>query len=276
MSWTPLGPALLFCPADRPDRFPKAAAAADMVILDLEDGVNPDDREVARRAVTENVLDPRRTIVRVNPVDSPDFSLDLEALDKTPYSLVMLSKTESRVQVEVLAGRGVIALCETAKGVLAASAIAAAESTIALMWGAEDLLASLGGRSSRDGHGHYRDYARFARSQVLLSAHAHDRAAIDAIHLDIADVEGQRDEALDAVASGFCATACIHPSQVDVVRAAYRPRDEEIAWASGVIRAAKDERGVFRYEGRMIDAPLLRQAEQILSSAGRLDDERNR
>ena len=222
------------------------------------------------------MLDPQRTIVRVNPVDSPDFSLDLEALDKTPYSLVMLSKTESRVQVEVLAGRGVIALCETAKGVLAASAIAAAESTIALMWGAEDLLASLGGRSSRDGHGHYRDYARFARSQVLLSAHAHDRAAIDAIHLDIADVEGQRDEALDAVASGFCATACIHPSQVDVVRAAYRPRDEEIAWASGVIRAAKDERGVFRYEGRMIDAPLLRQAEQILSSAGRLDDERNR
>ena len=221
---------------------------------------------------SSNLLDPQRTIVRVNPVDSTDFALDLEALDKTPYSLLMLSKTESRVQVDALAGRGVIALCETAKGVLAASAIAAAESTIALMWGAEDLLASLGGRSSRDEGGRYRDYARFARSQVLLSARAHDRAAIDAIHLDIADVEGQRAEALDAVASGFCATACIHPSQVAVVRAAYRPSDEEIAWASGVIRAAKDERGVFRYEGRMIDAPLLRQAEQILSSAGRLDD----
>jgi citrate lyase subunit beta / citryl-CoA lyase len=272
VSWTPLGPALLFCPADRPDRFAKAAAAADMVILDLEDGVNAGDRAVARVAVIENLLDPERTIVRVNPVDSADFGLDVKALDQTPYSLVMLAKAESGAQVDALVGRGVIALCETAKGVLESSEIAAANSTIALMWGAEDLLASLGGRTSRNDGGHYRDFARFARSQVLLSARTHDRAAIDAIHLDIADVEGLRAEAHDAAASGFSATACIHPTQVEVVRAAYRPTDGEIAWASGVLRAASNERGVFRYEGRMIDAPLLRQAEEILSSAGRLDD----
>jgi citrate lyase subunit beta/citryl-CoA lyase len=272
VSWTPLGPALLFCPADRPDRFAKAVAAADMVILDLEDGVNASDRDVARSAVIDNLLDPERTILRVNPVDSADFALDLAALNQTPYSLVMLAKTESRAQVDALAGRRVIALCETAKGVLESTSIAAAESTIALMWGAEDLLVSLGGRSSRHASGHYRDYARHARSQVLLSARAHERAAIDAIHLEIADVEGLRDEAHDAAASGFCATACIHPSQVDVVRAAYRPTDEEVAWASGVIRAATNERGVFRYEGRMIDAPLLRHAEQILTTAGRLEN----
>jgi len=272
VSWTPLGPALLFCPADRPDRFAKAAAAADMVILDLEDGVNAGDRVAARSAVIENLLDPARTIVRVNPVDSADFALDLALLERTPYSLVMLAKTESRAHVNALAGRGVIALCETAKGVLESTSIAAAESTIALMWGAEDLLVSLGGRSSRHVSGHYRDYARHARSQVLLSARAHERAAIDAIHLDIADVEGLRDEAQDAAASGFCATACIHPSQVAVVRAAYRPTDEEIAWASGVIRAAANERGVFRHEGRMIDAPLLRHAERILSTVGRLEN----
>jgi len=271
VSWTPLGPALLFCPGDRPDRFGKAAAAADMVILDLEDGVNAGDRVAARAAVIENLLDPQRTILRVNPVDSVDFGLDLEALSQTPYSLVMLSKTESGEQVEALAGRGVIALCETAKGVLDSSAIAAADSTVALMWGAEDLLASLGGRTSRNESGHYRDFARFARSQVLLSARAHARAAIDAIHLDIADTDGLRAEATDAAASGFAATACIHPSQVEVVRAAYRPTDDEIVWASGVLRAATNERGVFRYEGRMIDAPLLRQAEQILSNVGRLD-----
>jgi citrate lyase subunit beta/citryl-CoA lyase len=175
--------------------------------------------------------------------------------------------------VAALAGRSVIALCETAKGVLASPSIAAAASTIALMWGAEDLLASLGGRSSRTDEGHYRDFARVARSRVLLSARANDRAAIDAIHLDIADVEGLRAEAQDAVASGFSATACIHPSQVEVVRAAYRPTDDEVAWASGVLRAATNERGVFRYEGRMIDAPLLRHAEQILSSMGRLEGE---
>ena len=273
MSWSPLGPALLFCPADRPDRFSKAAAAADMVILDLEDGVNAGDRVVARAAVIENLLDPQRTILRVNPVDSVDFALDLETLDQTPYSLVMLAKTESAEHVQALAGRDVIALCETAKGVLASSSIAAADSTVALMWGAEDLLASLGGRSSRTGEGHYREFARYARSQVLLSARAHGRVAIDAIHLAIADAEGLRDEARDAAASGFGATACIHPSQVEVVRDAYRPTDDEVAWASGVLRAASGERGVFRYEGRMIDAPLLRHAERILSRTGPLDSE---
>jgi citrate lyase subunit beta / citryl-CoA lyase len=272
VSWRPLGPALLFCPADRPDRFGKAAAAADMVILDLEDGVNAQDRAVARRALVENLLDPQRTIVRVNAVDSADFALDLEALDQTPYTIVMLAKTESSAQVDALAGRSVIALCESAQGVREASTIAAAEATVALMWGAEDLLVSLGGRSSRHESGRYRDIARFARSQVLLSARASDRAAIDAIHLDIGDVDGLREEALDAAASGFAATACIHPSQVDVIRAAYRPTDDEIVWASGVIRAATTERGVFRYEGRMVDAPLLRHAEQILSSVGRLEN----
>jgi citrate lyase subunit beta/citryl-CoA lyase len=273
VSWTPLGPALLFCPADRPDRFSKAAAVADVAILDLEDGVNAGDRTAARVALIENLLDPQRTIIRVNPVDSIDFALDLEALDQTPYTLVMLAKTESAEHVRALAGRAVVALCETAKGVLASPSIAAAESTVALMWGAEDLVASLGGRTSRTDHGHYRDVARYARSRVLLSARAYDRVAIDAIHLDIADAEGLRSEAQDAAASGFSATACIHPSQVEVVRAAYRPTDTEIAWASGVLRAATSERGVFQYEGRMIDAPLLRHAERILSTVGRFSDE---
>jgi citrate lyase subunit beta/citryl-CoA lyase len=178
-----------------------------MVILDLEDGVNTSDRVAARKAVVDNLLDPQRTIVRVNPVDSADFALDLEVLDQTPYSLVLLAKTESSEHVDALAGRSVIALCETARGVLESPAIAAAEATVALMWGAEDLLVSLGGRSSRFESGAYRDYARFARSQVLLSARAHDRVAIDAIHLDIADVKGLHDEAHDAASSGFSATA---------------------------------------------------------------------
>jgi citrate lyase subunit beta/citryl-CoA lyase len=271
VSWTPTGPALLFCPADRPDRFAKAAAVADMVILDLEDGVNAGDRTAARSAVQENLLDPDRTILRVNPVGTADFALDLEALAATPYSVVMLAKTESAAHVDALAGRSVIALCETAKGVVESTAIAATASTVAMMWGAEDLAASLGGRSSRHYDGTYREFARFARSQVLLSARAHDRVAIDAVHLDIADVDGLRAEAQDAAASGFSATACIHPSQVDVVRGAHRPTDDEVVWASGVLRAAAHEHGVFRYEGRMIDAPLLRHAQQILSSAARFD-----
>ena len=265
----PVGPALLFCPADRPDRFLKAAAAADMVILDLEDGVRPADRAGAREALATTLLDPQRTLVRVNPVGTEDFSLDMVALARTPYENVMLAKTESAQDVDALGPRPVIALCETARGVVEVANIAQAASTVALMWGAEDLVVSLGGRSSRTSNGHYRAVATHARSQVLLAARAHDRAAIDSVHLDIADLEGLRSEALDAAGSGFCATACIHPTQVAIVRAAYEPTDEEIAWASAVIKAAEGQRGVFTFQGRMIDAPLLGHALQILHALSR-------
>jgi citrate lyase subunit beta/citryl-CoA lyase len=264
VTWWPPGPALLFCPADRPDRYAKAAAGADAVIVDLEDGVAPADKPAARRALAEVVLDPTRTLVRINPAGSDDYSLDLAALDATPYDLVMLAKTESAAQVAALAPRRVVALCETPRGVLAASEIAAADATAAVMWGAEDLVAAIGGRSSRRSDGRYRDVARQARASVLLAAAANGRPAIDAVHLDIADPIGLREEAADAAASGFAATACIHPSQVEVVRTAYRPAAEEVSWAHRVLAAAADAPGVFAFEGRMVDAPLIRQAEQIV------------
>lgn len=272
-AWVPAGPALLFCPADRPERFAKAAATADVVILDLEDGVGPTTKVDARRSVQETVLDPSRTIVRVNPAGSDDHGLDLEALAGTPYRTVMLAKTESAEQVESLRGRGVVALCETPLGVTEAARIAAAENTVALMWGAEDLLAGLGGRSSRfpgtDGRpGPYRDVARTARSLVLLAAGASRRLAIDAVHLDIRDLEGLRAEAEDAAACGFAATACIHPTQVEVVRSAYRPTDEQLDWARRVLAAAEGNRGVFAFEGGMVDGPVLRHAEQLVARAG--------
>ena len=93
-------------------------------------------------------------------------------------------------------------------------------------------------------------------------------AAIDAVHLDIGDLDGLRGEATDAAASGFVATACIHPSQVAVVRDAYRPTEEELAWAHRVLAAAADARGVFSFEGRMVDSPVLRHAEHIVDRAG--------
>jgi citrate lyase subunit beta/citryl-CoA lyase len=267
--WEPHGPALLFCPADRPERFEKALAAADMVILDLEDGVAAHDKDGARHALIQTQIDPRRVIVRVNPVGTDDFAQDLLALDETPYAVVMLAKAESLDQVREVGKYQVIALCETALGVSAAPTIAAAPPTVALMWGAEDLIASLGGTSSRGEDGNYRDVARFARAQVLVAAGVHDLVAIDAVYLDIADLEGLSREAHDAVASGFGATACIHPSQVEAVRSAYRPSESEIIWAEGVLRASKSEHGVFVFDGRMVDAPLLRHAQAIVRRTGR-------
>lgn len=264
-----LGPAILFCPADRPDRYAKAAERADAVILDLEDAVLPDAKAAARDALRATPLDPDRTIVRVNAAGTPDLVEDLHALAGTPYRTVMLAKTSDRADVRELAAYDVVALVETAQGVVDADAIAAEANVVALMWGAEDLVASLGGTSSRRPDGAYRDVARHARSTVLLAAGAHGKAAIDAVHVDLDDLDGLAAEASDAAASGFTATACLHPRQVDVVRAAYRPTEEQVTWATGVLAAAAGQHGAFRWEGRMVDAPVLRHAEDLLRRARR-------
>ena len=266
-----LGPALLFCPADRPDRYRKAADRADAVIIDLEDAILPANRARARGALIGHPLDPERTIVRVNPVGTPDFALDLAALEETAYRTVMLPKTVDASQVRPLARFEVVALCETAAGVLAAPSIAAEPNVVALMWGADDLVASLGGSSSRFADGSYRAIARHARSAVLLAAGAHGKAAVDGVFLAIPDLAGLAAEVEDAVASGFRATACIHPSQVAVIRDAFRPTAEEVAAAWALLEAAAGEDGVFAYQGRMIDSPLLRHAEAVLRRAAPTD-----
>lgn len=269
-----LGPALLFCPADRPDRYRKAAERADAVILDLEDALLPGNRARARGLLVSHPLDPERTVVRVNPAGSPDFELDLAALDDTLYRYVMLPKAVSAAHLDALARFEVIALCETAAGVLAAPSIAAEPNVVALMWGADDLVASLGGSSSRFPDGSYRAIARHARSAVLLAAGAHDKAAVDGVFLAIPDLEGLEAEVVDAVASGFRATACIHPSQVPVIRTAYRPTSAEVSAAWQILEAAAGEDGVFAYQGRMIDMPLLRHAEAVLRRAAAAPPER--
>lgn len=264
-----LGPALLFCPADRPERFAKAQERADAVILDLEDAVLPAAKAEARKNVVDADLDPARVIVRVNAPDSAAFADDLEALARSPFRTVMVAKTESAESLNAFAsGFSLLALCETARGIHAAPDIAAHPAVTGLMWGAEDLVASLGGTSSRNAEGSYRDIARYARSRVLLEAGAYGKAAIDAVHVDIADTAGLEQEARDAAAAGFRATACIHPSQVGVIRAAYAPDPETVAWAHAVLAAAEEERGVFRFQGRMVDEPVLRHARAVVSRAG--------
>ncbi|MDZ8172667.1 HpcH/HpaI aldolase/citrate lyase family protein [Microbacterium xanthum] len=262
------GPALLFCPADRPERFAKAVARADAVIVDLEDAVAPDAKTRARGALIEADLDPDRVIVRVNPTGSADFVSDIATLSQTDFRTIMVAKAEDPRAVARIDSRfAVVALCETAAGVVAADELAALSNVRALMWGAEDLVASLGGTSSRKRNGRYRDVARAARARVLLAAGARGISAIDAVHLDIADLKGLAREATDAAASGFSATACIHPAQVEVIRRAYAPGVEEVGWARAVLDAADRERGVFSFEGRMVDEPVLRHARTLLRRA---------
>ena len=275
------------------------------MILDLEDAVAPENLDAARTAIRQHPLDPARTIVRINALGTVAAAADIEMLRHTDYRLVMVSKAESAPALDALAGFGVIALCETAAGVLAASELARHPLTIALMWGAEDLVASLGGTSSRRADGRYRDVARHARSTVLLAAAAHGCAAIDAVHLDLTDSDivvsdiaapdsaasditapsilasdsaasdapasdsaasgSLVEEATDAAACGFGAVACIHPGQVAAIRAAYRPAADEVMRARELLAAATG--GVFRHGGRMIDGPVLAHARAVLRRA---------
>lgn len=280
-AWHPPGPALLFCPADRPERFAKALDRADGVILDLEDAVAPENRGAAREALRSAAagLDPGRCMVRLNAVDTPDFAPDAEAAKQMGASAVMLAKTESAEDVREAArasGADVIALLETPRGVVNAAEIAETIGCVGMMWGAEDLVAAMGGATSRfqpeeaalgrTAHS-YRDVPRHARSAVALAASAFGRFAIDSVHLDIADTDGLRAEAVDAVALGYAATACIHPSQVAVLREAYAPPAAEVEWARKVLAASETSGGVFALDGRMVDGPVIAQARATMRRA---------
>jgi citrate lyase subunit beta/citryl-CoA lyase len=266
-TWGAPGPAYLFCPADRPDRFAKAVASADVVIVDLEDGVAPERREEARRNILAASLDPAITIIRVNPVASPDHARDMAMLHDSAYSTVMLAKTSSADEVRSLGGFNVVALCETAEGITALEEIAECAKVVGLMWGSEDLVASLGGYSSRHEDGSLRDVARYARARTLITARAHQLVAIDTVFLNFEDLDALEVEAADAAAMGFTGTACVHPTQVAVVRAAYSPSAAQLTWAQHVLEVAQDREGVFRVDGLMVDGPVLAQARQILSRA---------
>jgi citrate lyase subunit beta/citryl-CoA lyase len=286
--WTPPGPALLFAPADRPERFAKAADRSDAVILDLEDGCRAENRDAARANIITagQNLDPARTVVRINPSDSPDCEADLRAVADSGFTTVMLPKAEGSASVdalaEILPAAGdwrIIALVETPRGVLALDSLVNHPQVDALFWGAEDLMAALGGTSSRYGAGEtptpgggasghpggYREVPRFTRSMVLLHAAANGLCALDSIHADTGDVDGARAEAVDAAAGGFTGTVAIHPGLVPVIREAYRPDPEQADWARRVVAGAEENSGAFAVDGQMIDAPLRRQAELILS-----------
>ncbi|WP_280356665.1 HpcH/HpaI aldolase/citrate lyase family protein [Nocardia otitidiscaviarum] len=265
--WEMAGPAWLFCPADRPERYAKAAAAADVVIIDLEDGVAEADKAAAREALIATPLDPDRTVVRVNAAGTVEHMLDLDAVARTDYRRLMLPKCESAEQITTLADYEVIALVESPLGALAVGRAVMARNAIGVMWGAEDLVAGLGGSSSRHADGSYRDVARHVRSQSLLAAKAYGKVALDSVYLDIPDLDGLAAEALDAVAVGFDAKVAIHPSQVAVIRRAYAPTGAEIDWARRLLAEVPNHRGVFTFEGRMVDAPVLRHAERIVRRA---------
>jgi citrate lyase subunit beta/citryl-CoA lyase len=271
---------LLFSPADRSELMRKAPeTGADVAVFDLEDAVAPGRKDDAREAVAAVLADPAfdpacEVCVRVNanPGVADD---DLAALPAAhPPDSLMLPKASAAEDVTDLAAlarerdldRPVIALCESAAGVLHAEGIAAAGPTDALAFGAEDLAADVGATRTAEG-----TEVLYAREHVLLAAAAAGVDAVDTLHTDIEDAEGLREETLFARDLGYDGKICIHPDQVPVVNRAFTPDPDRIEWARRVLDAAAEaERtgtGVFRVDGEMIDAPLITQAERVLDRA---------
>jgi len=276
---------VLFSPGDQPELMRKApSAGADVVVFDLEDAVAPGQKAEARAAVSDVLTDPEfapdcEVCVRVNPVGS-GAGADVEAVlaGGGAADSVMLPKAADSEDVETLgrllteedAQAPVLALVESAKGVLNAQEIAVAGPTDALVFGAEDLSADIGATRTDEG-----TEVLHAREHVVLAASAAGVDAIDTVYTDIEDTEGLAEETRFAAGLGFDGKMAIHPAQVDPINDAYTPAPEEVEWAERVL-AAKEEadeagRGVFRVDGEMIDAPLIAQAERVLERARAAD-----
>jgi citrate lyase subunit beta/citryl-CoA lyase len=281
----------MFTPGDRPEMMRKApSAGADVIVFDLEDAVAPDRKDEARDAVREVLVDPDfdpdcEVCVRVNPTGiAADDDLAgllgsgnsdaIESLDA-----VMLPKTESADDAETLADLlderdaavPILALVETAGGILAGEEIAAVPEVDALVFGAEDLAADLGATRTDEG-----TEVLHAREHVVLAASAADVDAIDTVYTDIEDTDGLAEETEFAIELGYDGKMAIHPAQVEPINEAFTPDPERVEWAEKVLDAKAEAdaegRGVFRVDGEMIDAPLISQAERVLAHARAADE----
>jgi citrate lyase subunit beta/citryl-CoA lyase len=269
---------LLFVPADRPERFAKAAASgADAIILDLEDSVAPSRKGEARATASDALAGPRpvTTIVRINPLTSGLAEFDLAAILTARPDAVILPKAEGAISVARLCtmmGDAAVPILPIATETPAAvfqlgSYAQVAQHLIGLTWGAEDLPAAIGASSSREADGRYTPPYEMVRALTLFGAHAADIPAIETVYPAISDLDGLAAYAARGRRDGFTGMMAIHPAQVPVINAAFTPGAEEIAQARAIVDAfaANPDSGAFQLDGKMIDAPHLKQAQRILA-----------
>lgn len=258
---------LLFVPGVRSDRYDKAhSCGVDATILDLEDSVAPDQKAVARDRVAAWLAEGHRhVIVRTNAARTPWFRDDLLAAKGS--SGIMLPKAESVDDIDnAVAALGtehpIIALIETARGLLAAAEICRHPQVVRAAFGNIDFASDIGVDPA--------DWETLsnARSHLVCASRASGCVGpIDGVTTAIADAEALTRDARRARAMGFTAKLLIHPSQVQDARAAMLPTPHEQAWATDVLAAVKGGVGVVA--GEMVDEPVLARARQILRLAAR-------
>lgn len=282
---------MLFVPGDSPRKFEKASQGnASALILDLEDSVVPDKKDEAR-GLTRTMLGGRRggqqLYVRVNALDTGMTLQDLAAVMPAAPDGIVLPKCRSGDDVrhlamwldafEAAAGTKagltqiVVVATETAASVFGLGSYKDCSPRLAgMMWGAEDLAASLGATENASGGKFHSPYL-LARDLCLMGAAAAEVAAIDTVYTDIENLAGLELETRAARRDGFSAKALIHPKHVDIVNAAFEPTAAERAWAEKIVEAfaSSPTLGTLRVDGRMIDKPHLRAARKILGMSER-------
>ena len=286
----------LYVPADDPRKLAKAAASqADVAILDLEDGCpadrKPAGRQCAAAALADLDFGDTRRYVRINPTTGPHWRADLEATGGAADGYVIGKASDPAAVTTVAAwlrenrdprpgpGPDVAPIVtEEVIGVFAADATAAADPLVGtVLWGTEDLSASLGAWAVQDERGELLDVFKVVRSLVLLVARRHDKRVIDTPHLRIGDLEGLAAQARVVARMGFTGKQAIHPSHIPVINDAFVPDELEIKAARELV-AAFEEGGaaVLRVDDDMQDAPHLLRARAMLALADAAAAERAR
>ena len=281
----------LFVPASRPELFAKALAGdADAISFDLEDAVQESRKAEARRVLQAFLRQssPRPAgkivIVRVNGLTTPHFEADMAAVAGPVVDMINLPKPESaddvRAAAAALAGCerandverpiGILANIESPRGLRRAAEIAGAHPrVVGLQLGLGDLFEPFGIDRADAKAVHAMQLA------VRLAAADAGLWACDTVYGAVSDPDGYTREATAARRLGYLGKSCIHPSQVPLANAVFRPTDAEIAAARRVIEAARGAEvsgvGAFLVDGRMIDIPFIKRAEAILGAARRLD-----
>ncbi|WP_394726865.1 HpcH/HpaI aldolase/citrate lyase family protein [Altererythrobacter sp. GH1-8] len=283
----------LFAPGDSERKMTKAAeSAADIALLDLEDSVMPEAKPAAREAVAAFLsgrYGRHRLWVRINPLSSGETEADLEAIIPARPGGVFLPKAEGRE--DVIALHELLTKHERANGIEhGATKVAAlvtetplamfrcgdyagdypgSDRLVAMSWGAEDLSSALGARVQHRPDGSYMPTYELARSFCLLGAVAAGAAPIETVMPEFRDLDALKARADMVRGQGFTGMLAIHPSQIEVINAAFTPSAEEIAEARAVVQAFADNpgKGTIAIDGQMYDLPHLKLAERLLAEA---------
>lgn len=275
----------LFVPADSARKLAKAVeSGADALILDLEDAVAPANKAAARAEAAGFLAQtlPMKRYVRVNGLSTGLTEEDVATTVAAAPDGYVLPKCEGPADIEALSALisrfggsekiGIIAIgTETVRGLRRLMRENWSHPRLsALTWGGEDLAADMGAERNRDEAGNYLGPFLMARDMILLAAVEAGVAAVDAVFTDFRDEAGLLREARLAKTLGFSGKMAIHPAQVPVIHAAFRPQPAEVDWARAVIAALEAaNEGVASLNGMMLDRPHLIRARKILERQAR-------